>query len=180
MSGTSVPRLSLIVAMDRNRVIGKDNRLPWHISEDLKRFKALTMGHPIVMGRKTFESIGRVLPGRLNIVVTRQRGYQAPEGVRVVHSMAEALAAAAGADEVFVIGGRQLYEYAMAMAQRLHVTEVRANFEGDTHFPVIGPQWREVSREHRAVAGAGYSGYDFVVYDNVLTADAETSPSRVP
>lgn len=176
MSAVSRPRLSLIVAMDRNRVIGRDNRLPWHISEDLMRFKALTLGHPILMGRKTFESIGRVLPGRLNIVVTRQRDYRAPDGVRVTHSITEALSAAAGAGEVFVIGGRELYEYALRAAQRLHVTEVHGDFAGDTRFPEIDSSWRETAREHRPVPGPGYAGYDFVTYERDVTADAGTPP----
>lgn len=163
-------RLSLIVAMDRNRVIGRDNRLPWHISEDLKRFKTLTMGHPIVMGRKTFESIGRVLPGRTNIVVTRQPGYVAPAGVIVAGSIAHALAAAGDAQEVFVIGGRELYEYALGVAHRLYITEVDGTFEGDTHFPDIGAGWRELSREQHASPGEGYRGYDFVIYERALTA----------
>ena len=156
----------MIVAMDRNRVIGKDNRLPWHISEDLKRFKALTMGHPIVMGRKTFESIGRVLPGRLNIVLTRQREYPAPRGSVVAHNVAGALAQCAGASEVFVIGGNELYQHAMPLAKRLHVTEVDGSFEGDTYFPPIDPAlWREVAREHHESTAEGYRGYDFVLYE---------------
>ena len=163
---TGSPRLSLIVAMDRNRVIGKDNRLPWYISEDLKRFKALTMGHPIVMGRKTFESIGRVLPGRLNIVVTRQKNYVVPDGAKVADGIEGALAQARGSSQVFVIGGQELYDHAVPMAQCLYVTEVDGSFEGDTYFAPIDPrQWRETARAHRALPGAGYQGYDFVVYE---------------
>lgn len=174
-------RLSLIVAMDRNQVIGKDNRLPWHIPEDLKRFKALTMGHPIVMGRKTFESIGRVLPGRTNIVVSRRLDYVAPAGVTVVHSIPAALREAGKAEEVFVIGGRELYDYALQVADRLHVTEVDGTFDGDTRFPPLDQAlWKETAREHRAVPGAGYAGYDFVTYERAVKAPSEIPPSRGP
>ncbi|MFN0318480.1 MAG: dihydrofolate reductase [Burkholderiales bacterium] len=160
-----MPLVSIVVAMDRGRVIGKDNRLPWHISEDLKRFKALTMGHPIIMGRKTFESIGRVLPGRTNIVVTRQASYTAPAGAKTANSLEAAIALAADAEEVFVIGGREIYDQALRSAQRLYVTLVEGNFEGDTYFPAIDSiNWKEVSREHRQVSGEGYDAYAFVTY----------------
>ncbi|MSQ58209.1 MAG: dihydrofolate reductase [Betaproteobacteria bacterium] len=159
------PRVSIIVAMDRGRVIGKDNRLPWHISEDLKRFKALTMGHPIIMGRKTFESIGRVLPGRENIVVTRKASYAVPAGVKTANSLEAAIALASGEEEVFVIGGREIYDQALPMAHRLHVTLVEGHFEGDTHFPSIDASlWREIAREQRSLCGEGYDGYAFVTY----------------
>ena len=127
--------LSLIVAMSRNRIIGDKNRLPWYLPEDLKHFKAITMGHPIIMGRKTFDSIGRPLPGRENIVVTRNEDYDAP-GVIVVHSLAEAVQAC-GDRDAFVIGGAQLYQEALAHAQRLYVTMIDRDFEGDTYFPNI-------------------------------------------
>ncbi|MBM3395554.1 MAG: dihydrofolate reductase [Betaproteobacteria bacterium] len=161
----------MIVAMDRRRVIGKDNRLPWHISEDLKRFRALTMGHPIVMGRKTFESIGRVLPGRLNIVVTRQTDYAAPDTVKVVNSLPGALAAAANAEEVFVIGGSDLYDSALPSADRLLITEVHGEFVGDRHFPPIDSAlWQETARESRPAPGEGYQGYDFVTYERRVSS----------
>jgi dihydrofolate reductase len=159
------PLVSIIVAMDRGRAIGKDNRLPWHISEDLKRFKALTMGYPIIMGRKTFESIGRVLPGRTNIVVTRQDSYAAPAGVKTANSMEAAIVLARDADEVFVIGGREIYDEALPLAQRLYVTLVEGGFEGDTFFPSIDTSvWRETAREQRSLRGMGYDGYAFVTY----------------
>lgn len=165
---TASSKLSIIVAMDRNRTIGTDNRLPWHISEDLKRFKTLTMGHPIIMGRKTFESIGRVLPGRMNIIVTRQKEYAAPSDARIASSVYEALEVANGAAEVFVIGGRELYSHALRLASRLYVTEVDGAFAGDAHFPEVDfSRWREVAREHRKQAGEGYKGYDFVTYESV-------------
>lgn len=168
MSQGAGPRVCIIVAMDRNRVIGKDNRLPWHISEDLKHFKALTMGHPIIMGRKTFESIGRVLPGRLNVVVTRQSNYSAPAEVCVASSIEAALAAAKGAKEVFIIGGHGLYINTLERAWRLYVTEVDGEFDGDTFFPEFDHAlWQEVSRDQRPLAGEGYRGYAFVTYDRI-------------
>ncbi|MBS1983021.1 MAG: dihydrofolate reductase [Bdellovibrionales bacterium] len=128
--------ISLIVAMTRQGVIGRENALPWHIPEDLKRFKAITMGHPIIMGRKTYDSIGRPLPGRTNIVVTRDRQLKIP-GVTVVHSLAEALRPYAQSnEEVFVIGGSSLFTEAQPLADRLYVTWVEQTFEGDTYFPV--------------------------------------------
>jgi dihydrofolate reductase len=142
--------LSLIVAMDRNRVIGCDNALPWHLPEDLKYFKSVTMGKPIVMGRKTFESIGRPLPGRLNIVITRNTGWQHP-GVVVAHSLSEALVLAGNdppsreAGEVMVIGGEQIYRAAIEQASRLYITRVDTEVEGDAFFPDFTEgHWREV------------------------------------
>lgn len=147
------PVLAMIAAMARNRVIGRENALPWHISADLKHFKRTTLGKPIVMGRKTFESIGRPLPGRTNIVVTRQEGYQ-PEGVRVVSSAEAAVreayvvAASDGADEVMVIGGEQLYRSLLPFARRLYLTEVDCEVQGDAWFPVLeAGEWRELERE---------------------------------
>lgn len=159
------PVLSLLVAVARNGVIGRDNGLPWHLPEDLKRFKALTLGHPVIMGRKTFESIlaslGKPLPGRENIVVTRSRSYAAP-GCRVVHSLGEAVSACAGADEAFVIGGAEIFALALPLAQRLYATEIDADVEGDAAFPAYDRSaWREVAREPGA---AGTLRYDFVVY----------------
>jgi dihydrofolate reductase len=157
------PVVSLLVAVARNRVIGRDNGLPWHLPDDLKRFKTLTLGHAVVMGRRTYESIGRPLPGRENIVVTRQAGYAAP-GCRVAHSLEAALSAAAGAKRVFVIGGADIFALALPLATRLDMTEIDADIEGDVAFPVWDrSEWREVSRE----PGAGAQGlrYDFVVYE---------------
>lgn len=145
--------LSIIVAMANNRAIGNNNELLWHLPEDLKHFKRTTMGKPIIMGRKTFESIGRALPGRLNIVITRQQDWQA-DGVKVVNSIEEALRLAEaqsfidGIDEVMVIGGAQIYQAALPEADRLYVTYVDATIEGDAFFPEIDPQqWQEISRE---------------------------------
>lgn len=153
-STAATPCLAMIAAMARNRVIGRDNALPWHISADLKHFKRTTLGKPVVMGRKTFESIGRPLPGRTNIVVTRQQGYQ-PEGVRVVASAeaavqaARELALADGAEEVMVIGGEQLYRALLPFARRLYLTEVDCDVDGDAWFPALeAGQWRELDREN--------------------------------
>ncbi|MBW2472126.1 MAG: type 3 dihydrofolate reductase, partial [Deltaproteobacteria bacterium] len=144
-------RISLIVAMAENRVIGRDNQLPWRIPADLKHFKALTMGKPIIMGRKTYESIGRPLPGRDNIVITGDTSYRA-EGCQVVHTLEEALRSAGGAEEAMIIGGATLYRQTLKDADRLYLTLVKAQPEGDTWFPKIEPQeWREIRREvHRA------------------------------
>ncbi len=144
-------RITLVVAASTNNVIGRDGELPWHISEDLKHFKAVTMGHPIVMGRRTFESIGRALPGRLNIVVTRNTGYVA-EGCTVVDSPAAALRAAegaeVGADEVMIIGGSEIYRLFLPMAHRINMTRVDAEIEGDATFPPLDQKdWRIVDEQ---------------------------------
>ncbi|MGB5260434.1 MAG: type 3 dihydrofolate reductase [Gammaproteobacteria bacterium] len=140
-------KISIIVAMADNRVIGNDNRLPWHLPADLKHFKATTLGKPIIMGRKTWESIGRPLPGRTNIVVTRDIHYPA-DGCVVVHSLDAALAAAAGHDEVMVIGGAEFYRQVLPQASTLYLTLVHDEFEGDVFFPALeGGEWCEVERE---------------------------------
>jgi len=159
--------VSLIVAMDRQRAIGYAGRLPWRIPDDLKRFRSLTTGHHIVMGRKTYESIGRLLPGRTSVIVTRRHDYAVP-GAIVAHSLQEALARCAGDTEIFVIGGAQLYREALPVTDRVYVTEVHGTFSADTWFPEL-PRglWREVSREHHAQPGAGYSGFDYVVLERV-------------
>ena len=161
------PRLSILAAVARNGVIGRDNALPWHLPGDLKRFKALTLGHPVVMGRKTFESIlaanGKPLPGRENIVVTRARDYAAA-GCRVVHSLEAALACADGA-EAFVIGGAEIYVLALPLAERLYLTEIDADFEGDARFPRYDRgDWVEVAREAGPSAAGGVR-YDFALYE---------------
>ncbi|MBI2340050.1 MAG: dihydrofolate reductase [Deltaproteobacteria bacterium] len=126
--------LSIIVAMSQNGVIGKDNKIPWHLSEDLKRFKQLTMGHPIVMGRKTCQSIGKPLPGRENIVITRDPKFLS-EGVRVVHSLDEAIKGQKPDEEIFVIGGAEIYRLALPPAEKIYLTLVERKFGGDTYFP---------------------------------------------
>lgn len=162
---TSTPRLTLIAAVARNGVIGVDNTLPWRLPEDLKRFKALTLGHPIVMGRKTWESLGRPLPGRANIVVSRDPDYSAA-GATLARSLLSAIeaAAASGTDEVFVIGGAEIYRLALPLAQRLQLTEIDREFAGDAHFPDFDRQaWLETAREcHHSETGFDYA---FVTYE---------------
>ena len=128
--------VSLLVAMDEQNGIGKDNRLPWHLSADLKRFKALTMGHHVIMGRKTYESIGRPLPGRVNVIITRSPDYQA-EGCVIAHSLREALSIAelAGESEAFVIGGGQIFAQALPLADRIYLTRVHTISQADVFFP---------------------------------------------
>jgi dihydrofolate reductase len=159
------PRICIIAALAANRVIGRNNALPWHLPPDLKRFKALTMGHPVVMGRKTYESIGRPLPGRRNLVITRNRSFGAP-GCEVVHSLDAAIAACRGAQEIFVIGGAQLYRESLPRAQRLEFTEIRAEIEGDATFPEFCmSEWHETGREiHHDEAGIPFR-YDFARYE---------------
>jgi dihydrofolate reductase len=160
--------VSLIAALSRNRVIGKDKALPWRLPEDLRRFKALTVGHPVVMGRKTYESIlqslGKPLPGRENIVVTRSTDYKAP-GCRVVHSLDAALnvaRTAPGGEECCVIGGEEIFRLAFPLADRLELTEIHRDYEGDAWFPEYdGEQWTETAREAREYDGIAY---DFVTY----------------
>jgi dihydrofolate reductase len=146
----ATPIVSLIVARAANGVIGDQGRLPWHIPSELKHFKAVTMGHPIIMGRKTWESIGRPLPGRRSIVITRQKAYTAA-GALVVSSLDDAIAACAGEDEIFVIGGEQLYRAALPLVQRMYITVIERDFAGDTFFPVYdAQQWHESNRLHIA------------------------------
>jgi dihydrofolate reductase len=159
-------RISILVAVAENGVIGRGGKLPWHLEGDLKRFKQLTMGHTIVMGRKTWESIGRALPGRRNVVISRQEGYQA-DGAEVAGNLDMALRVAeiSGDEEAFVIGGAEIYRLAMSRAERLYVTRVHANVEGDTHFPDFrGGDWRLVeSVPHGADAKNDYP-FVFEVY----------------
>jgi dihydrofolate reductase len=144
------PRVTLVVAVADNGVIGRDNALPWHLPEDLKRFKRITLGKPIVMGRKTFESIGRPLPGRLNIVLTRDVHYRR-EGVAVVHDVEGALSAAGGVEEVMVIGGSDLFRLFLPRATRVHITRVHGDVAGDIYWPALNAEeWRVVEREEFA------------------------------
>lgn len=164
--------VALIVAMARNRVIGRNNRLPWYLPEELQYFRRATMGKPVVMGRRTHESIGRALPGRANIVITRDGDWSA-EGVAVVHSLEEALEQAErrslidGAGECVVIGGAQIYAEALPRADRLYMTEVHADVDGDTFFPELDlSRWHEVSRvDHAGGEEPNRYPYSIVVYD---------------
>jgi dihydrofolate reductase len=163
------PRIALIAAVARNRAIGRANALPWRLSSDLKRFKALTMGKPFVIGRKTYQSIGRALPGRFSIVVTRDPGFAAPE-IEVAHDLKSALkiAAAHGTDEVMIGGGGEIYVEAIGQADRLYLTEVDLAPEGDALFPEIDPaQWREVRREAGVRGPKDEAEFAFVDYERV-------------
>lgn len=156
--------LSIIVAMAADNVIGVDNQLPWHLSADLKYFKAVTMGKPIIMGRKTFQSIGRALPGRRNIVITRDQAWSA-DGVDVVHAPESALEAVSDVPEAMVIGGAEIYRAVLPLVDKLYVTEVALDVAGDAFFPDINAaEWREVSRDSHAADG-DQPGYAFVVYE---------------
>ena len=135
-------QVSLIVAMARNRVIGRDQHLPWHLPQDLRHFRATTLGKPILMGRRTFESLGRPLPGRTNLVLTRDLAWSAP-GALVLHSITEALEAAAGRAELVVIGGAEVYRQTLPLAQRIYLTRVQSDIAGDTYFPELDARrWR--------------------------------------
>jgi dihydrofolate reductase len=148
-------RVSLLVAMAKNRVIGADNKMPWHLSSDLKRFKALTMGHHMVMGRKTFESIGRALPGRTSVVVSRNPLWRFA-GVVTVDSLQKALALAGADDEVFVIGGEQIFREALPFADRILLTEIDREFAGDVFFPPLSTRdWRETASEELVDEASG-------------------------
>lgn len=160
----STPELVLIAAVARNRVIGRENALPWRLKADLAHFKQTTMGRPILMGRKTWESLGRPLPGRLNIVITRNADYQA-DGATVVHSLDAALEVAGDAAQVFMIGGEQLYAQSIDRADRLMLTQVHADVEGDAWFPPVDPaRFREVSRTHHPADADNDHPVDFVDY----------------
>jgi dihydrofolate reductase len=163
-------KVSLVAALDRNRGIGHGNAMPWHLPDDFRHFKALTLGKPILMGRKTAESLGRALPGRTNLVLTR--GAVVPfAGMRAVASFDQALAMAAteGAEELCVIGGGEVYALALPHADVLHLTEVDAVVaEADTFFPARDPgQWREVAREPHAADGRHAHAFDFVEYARI-------------
>jgi dihydrofolate reductase len=162
---TGTPRIAIIAAVARNGVIGLRNRMPWHLPEDLKRFRRLTLGHAVIMGRRTFESIGKPLAGRNNIVVTRSPDWTG-SGCRATRSIETALAAVQEQEAAFVIGGAEIYALALPLACRLYITEIERDFDGDAFFPEFDrSQWREVSREQRALGGAVSFSYDFVAYD---------------
>jgi dihydrofolate reductase len=159
-----MPRLTLIVARARNGVIGKGNAMPWKIPGEQAYFKRVTMGHPIVMGRRTWESIGRPLPGRRSIVVSRDPAYVAA-GADVATNLQDALARAGDVPEVFVIGGAELYRLALPHADRLLITEIDHDFDGDTFFPAPDPTlWREAARDHHAPVGERPFAVDYVEY----------------
>ena len=156
--------VSILVAVSDNGVIGAGNRLPWHLPADLKRFKALTMGHPIIMGRKTFESIGKPLPGRPNIVVTRRAEFQAG-GALVAHSLEEAFLTSESSDEAFVIGGAEIYRQALPHADKIYLTRIHHAFEGDALlFDIDSAKWKETSRQDFPSGAANPYPHSFLTY----------------
>ncbi|ATX75344.1 MAG: dihydrofolate reductase [Reinekea forsetii] len=166
-------RIAMIWAMANNGVIGRQNKLPWHLPNDLKYFKRLTSGKTVIMGRKTYESIGRPLPNRINIVITRAKDFHA-EGIKVVNSLPAALELAAaetliaGAEEVIVIGGAEIYKLCLPLAERLYVTLVHADVDGDARFPEWDRQaYQEIGREDFSADGPNPYDYSFVVFDKI-------------
>lgn len=160
-------RLSVIVAMARNRVIGAGNKIPWHLPAELKLFKSITMGHHIIMGRNTWESIGRLLPGRTSVIVTRQPAYRV-EGAVMAGSLEAAIAACAGDDEIFIIGGAQLYAAAMPLANRLYLTIVEAEVAGDARMPEFDlGAWRQCAAQAFAADDKNPLPYVQTVYDRL-------------
>ena len=158
------PKLSIIVAMAKNRTIGVNNTLPWRCPEDLRHFKALTMGHHMIMGRKTFDSIGKPLPGRTTVVVSRDRNL-AIEGCLIAHSLAEAIAVCANDDQIFIVGGADIYAQSLILADTLYITEIQQEVEGDAHFPVFDKNaWQETAREVHTQETPQPLHYHFVTY----------------
>ena len=159
--------ISLIAAMDKNRVIGKGGKLPWNLPADMKYFKDKTLGKPIIMGRKTYESLGKPLPNRKNIIITHDQDYKA-EGCIVVHSAEEALKAAEGNEEVMIIGGSQIYKELLPKANRMYLTIVDADFEGDTFFPEYDvKEWKETAYEEHERDAENQYNYTFLILEKV-------------
>lgn len=157
-------RIAIIAAMARNRTIGVNNSLPWRCPEDLKHFKSLTMGHHIIMGRRTFDSIGAPLPGRTTVVVSRDRDLNI-DGCLVAHSLPEALAACGGDSVIFIAGGADIFAQALALADTLFLTEIQQDVEGDTYFPEFDKHaWQEISREVRSQENPQPLDFHFVTY----------------
>ncbi|RME57677.1 dihydrofolate reductase [Candidatus Parcubacteria bacterium] len=167
--------VSLIAAVDARGVIGSDGKLPWHLPSDLAHFRHTTMGHPVIMGRRTYESIGRPLPGRTNIVLTRRHDYR-PKGCATAPSIAAALRLAAqkDSDEVFIIGGGKVFRDALPFSQRVYLTRIHAEFSGDVYFPELSPgEWREVAREEGVVDARNLYPHTFLIYERVAHAGKE-------
>jgi dihydrofolate reductase len=162
-------RVAIVVAAAENGVIGAANRLPWHLPDDLKRFKALTLGKPIVMGRRTFDSIGRPLPGRTSIVISRQPGLEIA-GCTVTSTIEAALAAArtTGAGEVMIVGGAEIYRHVLPRTNVIHLTRVHAHIDGDVRFPELRPdEWREVDIEHHPADDRHAHAFSFVTLESI-------------
>ena len=157
--------ISFVAAMGKNRVIGKNGKLPWHLPKDLKHFHDMTLGKPVIMGRKTYESIGKPLPDRTNIIITRDQSYKA-EGCIVVHTIDEALKAAGNAEEVMVIGGSQIYKEFLPRANRMYLTFIDEEFQGDTYFPEYNiEEWKEISYEEHERDAENKYDFRFVVLE---------------
>ena len=157
--------ISLIAAMSKNRVIGRGGKIPWHLPADLKHFKEITTGHPVIMGRKTYESIGHALPGRTNIVLSRTPSFNPPDAA-TVPSLKEALDLTRGVDEVFIIGGQSLYEQALPFADRIYLTVVNIETDGDAFFPEFNESsWEVVSREERGKDDKNPHDYAYLTYE---------------
>lgn len=161
--------LSIVVAKAKNNIIGKDNKLLWHLSDDLKRFRALTEGHTIIMGRKTFESLGRVLPNRKHIVFSNNPDFKVnDENVEVVHSLLQIQEYIESEEEAFVIGGAMMYNFLMPYVSKMYVTEIEKEFEGDAFFPRIDDKkWKEISREKGPEDGENNFEYNYVIYEKI-------------
>lgn len=158
-------KISFICAASQNGIIGRDNRLPWHLPADLAHFKRLTTGHPILMGRKTYESIGKPLPNRTNIVITRQTDFQA-NGCLVAHSLQAAFDLCSTDDEIFIIGGAEIYRQTLPVANKIYLTRIRRDFEGDTFLFELDPSvWRETFREDFAPDKKNKYSYSFITYE---------------
>lgn len=158
--------ISIIVAIASNNMIGSANSMPWHLPEDFRHFKQVTMGKAVIMGRKTYESIGRPLPGRRNIVITRNTALRI-EGCEMASSLDEAIALCNPTEENFIIGGGEIYRQAMPLADKLYITHIAAEFEGDTRFPTIGPEWKEIAREEFPCGEKFPHPFAFVDYERV-------------
>lgn len=166
--------ISLIAALTQNKVIGKNNDLPWHLPDDMKYFMQTTKGHHVIMGRKNYESLPekfRPLPNRTNIVITRQKDFKAP-GCAIVHSLEEAvnIAKAAQEPELFIIGGAEVYRQGLPLVQRMYLTEIQTELEGDTYFPEVkNDEWNETSRIHHAADDRHRYAFDFVIYNRITS-----------
>jgi dihydrofolate reductase len=159
--------LSIIVALSENNVVGINNQLPWHLSADLKRVKALTMGHHLIMGRKTYESIGKPLPGRTNVIITRNKNFNA-EGCVVVSSLTEAFEKAKDDNEAFVFGGGEIFREALPKVNKIYMTRIHQHFEGDTRFPELNPkEWREISRQDYNADEKNNYSYSFIDLERI-------------
>lgn len=161
--------LSIVVAKAKNNIIGKDNKLLWHLPDDLKRFRALTEGHAIIMGRKTFESLGKVLPNRKHIVFSNNPDFKVnDDNVEVVHSLLQIQEYIESEEEAFVIGGAMMYNFLMPYVSKMYVTEIEKEFEGDTFFPRIDDKkWKEISREKGPEDGENNFEYNYVIYEKI-------------